>query len=81
MDVKLNRGGQPLPPPNPLVFIPGGLLAIFGLFVIWNPQLVAYLVGGAFIALGILITVLILGIRKLAARGILPGAGRNPFGG
>ena len=81
MDVNLNRGGKPLPPPNPLVFVPGGLLAVFGLFVIWNPQLLHYFVGGAFSALGLVLTGLILGIRKLAARGILPGAGRNPFGG
>jgi multisubunit Na+/H+ antiporter MnhC subunit len=77
MEINLNRGGK-APAPNALVFVPGALLVVIGLFVIWNPQLLVYMVGGTFIALGVLLTLLLLGVRKMASRGLL---GQSPWRG
>ena len=54
MDFKLNRGGMPqVPPQMPVVLmVPGFLLAFFGLLLIYNPDLVGYIVGGILMVLG-----------------------------
>ncbi|MEY4672616.1 MAG: hypothetical protein RL148_400 [Planctomycetota bacterium] len=54
MDFKLNRGGMPqVPPQMPVVLmVPGFLLGFFGLLLIYNPDLVGYIVGGILMVLG-----------------------------
>lgn len=79
MEVRLNpgRGG----PPNPLIYVPGFLLVGVGLLIIWNPELLHYFLGGAFIAVGLLLTLLLLALRRALARGAFRGFGPGGFGG
>lgn len=57
MDFKLNRGGMPqVPPQMPVVLmVPGFGMAFLGLLLIYNPDLIAYIVGGILVVLGALL--------------------------
>ncbi len=60
MNIDLNRGGMPqLPPQAPLILIvPGIGLALLGIVVIANPDLIAYLFGGVMVLFGLLLAFL-----------------------
>jgi hypothetical protein len=56
MNIDLNRGMPQIPPHAPyLLIIPGVSLAVLGVLVIFNPDLIAYMFGGCMLALGLLI--------------------------
>jgi hypothetical protein len=78
MEVHLNRGGRAAQ--SPLIYVPGMLCVAFGLLVIWNPELLHYFVGGAFICLGLLVTLLLFAVRRALGRGMLRGFGPGGFG-
>ena len=65
MDIKLNRGmpGMPqLPTQLPTILLFLGAAAIgFGVLLIFNPQLLVWLVAGVFILIGVLL--LLTGLR------------------
>jgi hypothetical protein len=65
MEFQLNRGmpGMPqVPPVLPvLLMLVGAGAAFFGLLLIWNEWLLRYLVAGVFLAIGALL--LLLGVR------------------
>jgi uncharacterized membrane protein len=54
MTFQLNRGGLPQFPPNAPLFliVPGAGLALFGLLVLFNPDLIRWMVGGLFLVVG-----------------------------
>jgi hypothetical protein len=65
MDINLNRGmpGMPQLPtqlPTLLIFL-GALFAGFGVLVLFNPQIVQWLVAGVFLVIGVLL--LLTGMR------------------
>lgn len=70
MDIKLNRGmpGMPqIPTQLPtLLLILGAVSAGFGVLLLWNPQLLVYLVAGVFLLIGV-----VLGLTGLRAKRML----------
>jgi hypothetical protein len=62
MDINLNRGMPQLPPqlPNLLLCLGGGAMFL-GLMLIWNEQLLRWLVAGMFLLIGALL--LLIGLR------------------
>ena len=56
MNFDLNRGMPQIPSHAPwLLIVPGVGLAVLGLLVIFNPDLIAYMFGGCMMAIGLLI--------------------------
>jgi hypothetical protein len=69
MEYKL-KGGMPgmpqLPPALPqILMVVGGALAFLGLFVIYNPDLLRYMVGGVFLLVGALLALIGYRARRL----------------
>jgi hypothetical protein len=59
MDIKLNRGmpGMPqIPSQLPTLLLTLGVVSAgFGLLLLWNPQLLVYLVAGVFLLIGVVL--------------------------
>jgi hypothetical protein len=69
MEYKL-KGGMPGMPQVPaalpqILMIAGGALAFLGLFVIYNPDLLRYMVGGVFLLIGALLALIGYRARRL----------------
>lgn len=59
MNIDLNRGMPQIPPQAPYILIvPGLALAALGIIIIVNPAIIAFMVGGFMVLIGILLAFL-----------------------